>query len=200
MTGAQPVRNDQIEAFADRLAFGETEDAGRRRVPEPHPALRVGIDDRIGRANHEPGREIVGQSCRQRSHGSLLARRACIDTATTRRASQTAPRRRAIAARDAIWASEAVRALSQSPRPRRPAHRVTRARLRYRPTGTARPQPAPCRALPRYAIPHRAPGPTTAPPQGRAPPPAPTRRPARRPRPPSRRTACRRGRQAWIPA
>src|SRR5438874_1860093 len=156
MTGAQPVRNDQIEAFADRLAFGETEDAGRRRVPEPHPALRVGIDDCIGRAKHEPGREIVGQSCRQRSHGSLLARRAYVDTATTRQALQTAPRRRAIAVRDAFSASEAVRALSQSPRPRRPAHRVTRARLRSRPTGTARPRPAPCRALPRYATRNRA--------------------------------------------
>src|SRR5437660_11078502 len=114
MAGAQPFRNDQVEAFADRLAFGEAEDAGRRLIPERDPALRVGIDDRLRAARDEPGREIVMQSSRQRIHPLSPRSGVRIDTARTRRALQTVPPRRAIAARDAAWASGAVRVSSRS--------------------------------------------------------------------------------------
>ena len=44
----QPLRDDQVEAGAQRFLLGETEDAARRGVPEADPALGIGVDDGLG--------------------------------------------------------------------------------------------------------------------------------------------------------
>ena len=59
MTHPQIIGNNDIEALAERLCFGKTEDPFRAPVPEANYALGIGKDDRVGRFADECKAETV---------------------------------------------------------------------------------------------------------------------------------------------
>src|ERR1700722_1582203 len=67
MSGAQPLRDDDVERTAERFDLGKTEDSRRPAIPEAYCSVCVRKDDCVGHS----GKETFGEMLQVRLHGLL---------------------------------------------------------------------------------------------------------------------------------